>query len=45
MTNLDERMCAGHENRICELGNYQMLSSMFTVSLCVHVSGASKVIQ
>ena len=45
MTNIDERMCAGHENRTCELGNYQMLSSMFTVSLCVHVSGASKVIQ
>ena len=45
MTKLDERMCAGHENRTWELGDHQMLSSMFTVSLCVHVSGASKVIQ
>ena len=45
MTNLDERTCVGHMNRTCELGNYQMLSSMFTVSLCVNVSGASKVIQ
>ena len=45
MTDLDERTCVGHVNRTCELGNYQMLSSMFTASLCVHVSGASKVIQ
>ena len=49
MTNVDERTCAGHVNRTCKLDNYQMLSSMLTVSLCVHyvmyASGAPKVIQ